>query len=127
MLTSSAVAPIARAIRWPSFLSIWAVFAVRATGIWRLVRRDSAVRSQTGVRVATVCLCLGVAPAFFIGSGTSAYARMLAWLPPLSVQPGWSATATGRLLAGLTLAQVVVPVRLRRRWRVVRARVRSSS
>tara|TARA_Y100001968_G_scaffold270435_1_gene261617 strand:+ start:119 stop:406 length:288 start_codon:yes stop_codon:yes gene_type:complete len=45
----------------------------------------------------------GVAPAFFIGGGTSAYARVLAWLPPLYVQPGWSATATGRLLAGLTL------------------------
>ncbi|MBA7752998.1 MFS transporter [Enterobacter sp. RHBSTW-01064] len=43
----------------------------------------------------------------FFGIGTGAYTLVLAWLPPLYIQAGWSARSSGYMLAWLTLTEVV--------------------
>ncbi|ELY4852627.1 MFS transporter [Cronobacter turicensis] len=43
----------------------------------------------------------------FFGIGTGAYTLVLAWLPPLYIQAGWSARHSGYMLAWLTLTEVV--------------------
>ncbi|KFA85785.1 MFS transporter [Enterobacter sp. EGD-HP1] len=43
----------------------------------------------------------------FFGVGTGAYTLVLAWLPPLYIQAGWSARSSGFMLAWLTLTEVV--------------------
>ncbi|MCK7430441.1 MFS transporter [Enterobacter chengduensis] len=42
----------------------------------------------------------------FFGIGTGAYTLVLAWLPPLYIQAGWSARSSGYMLAWLTLTEV---------------------
>lgn len=42
----------------------------------------------------------------FFGVGTAAYTLVLAWLPPLYIQAGWSARSSGYMLAWLTLTEV---------------------
>ena len=42
----------------------------------------------------------------FFGVGTGAYTLVLAWLPPLYIQAGWSARSSGYMLAWLTLPEV---------------------
>ncbi|MCK7450030.1 MFS transporter [Enterobacter chengduensis] len=42
----------------------------------------------------------------FFGIGTGAYTLVLAWLPPLYIQAGWSARSSGFMLAWLTLTEV---------------------
>ncbi|MCM7530478.1 MFS transporter [Enterobacter quasiroggenkampii] len=42
----------------------------------------------------------------FFGVGTGAYTLVLAWLPPLYIQAGWSARSSGYMLAWLTLTEV---------------------
>ena len=42
----------------------------------------------------------------FVGVGTGAYTLVLAWLPPLYIQAGWSARSSGYMLAWLTLTEV---------------------
>ncbi|WP_431651421.1 MFS transporter [Enterobacter roggenkampii] len=42
----------------------------------------------------------------FFGVGTGAYTLVLAWLPPLYIQEGWSARSSGYMLAWLTLTEV---------------------
>ncbi|EGS2005492.1 MFS transporter [Enterobacter quasiroggenkampii] len=42
----------------------------------------------------------------FFGVGTGAYTLVLAWLPPLYIQSGWSARSSGYMLAWLTLTEV---------------------
>lgn len=43
----------------------------------------------------------------FFGVGTGAYTLVLAWLPPLYIQAGWTARSSGYMLAWLTLTEVV--------------------
>ncbi|BBJ67478.1 MFS transporter [Enterobacter sp. 18A13] len=43
----------------------------------------------------------------FFGVGTGAYMLVLAWLPPLYIQAGWTARSSGYMLAWLTLTEVV--------------------
>ncbi|ONX50796.1 MFS transporter [Burkholderia cenocepacia] len=43
----------------------------------------------------------------FFGIATGAYTLVLAWLPPYYMRLGWSPTAAGSLLGGVTLAEVV--------------------
>ncbi|RQP27244.1 MFS transporter, partial [Burkholderia ubonensis] len=45
--------------------------------------------------------------ALFFGIATGAYTLVLAWLPPFYMRLGWSPTAAGGLLGGVTLAEVV--------------------
>ncbi|MEK7956304.1 MFS transporter, partial [Burkholderia contaminans] len=45
--------------------------------------------------------------ALFFGIATGAYTLVLAWLPPYYMRLGWSPTAAGSLLGGVTLAEVV--------------------
>ncbi|KAB0645125.1 MFS transporter, partial [Burkholderia diffusa] len=45
--------------------------------------------------------------AMFFGIATGAYTLVLAWLPPYYMRLGWSPTAAGSLLGGVTLAEVV--------------------
>ncbi|TXG20780.1 CynX/NimT family MFS transporter, partial [Burkholderia territorii] len=45
--------------------------------------------------------------AMFFGIATGAYTLVLAWLPPYYMRLGWSPTAAGGLLGGVTLAEVV--------------------
>ncbi|WP_257895816.1 MFS transporter, partial [Enterobacter roggenkampii] len=42
----------------------------------------------------------------FFGVGTGAYTLVLAWLPPLYIQAGWSARSSGYMLAWMTLTEV---------------------
>ncbi|WP_062935621.1 MFS transporter [Enterobacter bugandensis] len=42
----------------------------------------------------------------FFGVGTGAYTLVIAWLPPLYIQAGWSARSSGYMLAWLTLTEV---------------------
>lgn len=42
----------------------------------------------------------------FFGVGTGAYTLVLAWLPPLYIQAGWSARSSGYMLVWLTLTEV---------------------
>ena len=42
----------------------------------------------------------------FFGVGTGAYTLVLAWLPTLYIQAGWSARSSGYMLAWLTLTEV---------------------
>ncbi|MGX5026359.1 MFS transporter [Enterobacter asburiae] len=43
----------------------------------------------------------------FFGVGTGAYTLVLAWLPPLYIEAGWTARSSGYMLAWLTLTEVV--------------------
>ncbi|AWN17108.1 CynX/NimT family MFS transporter [Salinisphaera sp. LB1] len=112
MISSSASAPLSRAIGWPESLSIWSIFAVIAFVIWSAATTGrKRIEGSSGH-----ALPLGSARAWyllvFFGIGTSAYTLVLAWLPPFYVQRGWSGTSSGLLLGGLTLTQVIAAVGL---------------
>ncbi|WP_156831209.1 CynX/NimT family MFS transporter [Arhodomonas aquaeolei] len=112
MLSSSLVAPLSDMGGWPLALSVWTAFAVLAVLGWRLVSAPRSGAGDTGgarlpVRSGRAWYLL-----VFFGIGTAAYTLVLAWLPPFYVRLGWSDTASGLLLGGLTLAQVVAAVGL---------------
>ncbi|MFB4204686.1 CynX/NimT family MFS transporter [Arhodomonas sp. KWT2] len=112
MLSSSLVAPLSDMGGWPLALSVWTAFAVLAVLGWRLVSAPRSGAGDTGgarlpVRSGRAWYLL-----VFFGIGTAAYTLVLAWLPPFYVRLGWSDTASGLLLGGLTLAQVIAAVGL---------------
>lgn len=112
MLSSSLVAPFASMSNWPLSLAIWGALAVIALIGWQRVTAGSPRAS--GEAGPGLPLSSGRAwyLMLFFGIGTSAYTLVLAWLPPFYVDLGWSSTASGLMLGGLTLAQVIAAVGL---------------
>ncbi|KVE61617.1 MFS transporter [Burkholderia vietnamiensis] len=118
---ASVVAPLAAARwDWPMALAGWALPAAVAALVWPLASRGGDVRGAvTGSPRAaqaqparTSQLRPSRSPrawrlALFFGIATGAYTLVLAWLPPYYMRLGWSPTAAGSLLGGVTLAEVV--------------------
>ncbi|MCA8153935.1 MFS transporter [Burkholderia contaminans] len=108
---ASVVAPFAAARwGWLPALAGWALPAVVAALAWPLASRGgdafaagptSASNTQPSRSPRAWRLAL------FFGIATGAYTLVLAWLPPYYMRLGWSPTAAGSLLGGVTLAEVV--------------------
>ncbi|WP_407970527.1 MFS transporter [Burkholderia pyrrocinia] len=108
---ASVVAPFAAARwGWLAALAGWALPAAVAALAWPLAGRGgdafaagpaaaSAARPSRSPRAWRLALFFGIA--------TGAYTLVLAWLPPYYMRLGWSPTAAGSLLGGVTLAEVV--------------------
>lgn len=111
MLASSLAAPISEVGGWPLALTIWGALAVIALISWQMVSPSQSSVGGGGPKLPVSSGRAWFLMVFF-GIGTSAYTLVLAWLPPFYVQLGWSSTASGLLLGGLTLAQVVAAVGL---------------
>ncbi|KWZ35328.1 MFS transporter [Burkholderia anthina] len=108
---ASVVAPFA-AVRWGwlAALAGWALPAALAALAWPLASRGGDALASGPVSVS------GAQPsrsprawrlALFFGIATGAYTLVLAWLPPYYTRLGWSPTAAGSLLGGVTFAEVV--------------------
>ncbi|WP_175873270.1 MFS transporter [Burkholderia sp. BCC0397] len=108
---ASVVAPFAAARwGWLAALAGWALPAAVAALAWPLASRGGDALAGGPVSVS------GERPsrsprawrlALFFGIATGAYTLVLAWLPPYYMRLGWSPTAAGSLLGGVTLAEVV--------------------
>lgn len=108
---ASVVAPFAAAQwGWLAALAGWALPAAVAALAWPLASRGgdalaagpaSASNAQPSRSPRAWRLTM------FFGIATGAYTLVLAWLPPYYMRLGWSPTAAGSLLGGVTLAEVV--------------------
>lgn len=99
---------LAQSVGWSWALAGWALPALLGAAIWR---RAAPARPAT-VASATPPLAPWRWPRAwllmsFFGIGTAGYTLVLAWLPPYYTALGWSAQASGLLLAALTLCEVV--------------------
>lgn len=87
-------------------LAMPGVVALVALLLWmtvaRHLRAEKAVYEKVALNPSRSTLLL-----LFFGIGTGAYTLVLAWLPPLYIQAGWSARSSGYMLAWLTLTEVV--------------------
>ncbi|MBN3570464.1 MFS transporter [Burkholderia cenocepacia] len=108
---ASVVAPFAAARwGWLAALAGWALPAALATLAWPLASRGGDALaggpvSGSGARPSRSPRAWRLA--LFFGIATGAYTLVLAWLPPYYMRLGWSPTAAGSLLGGVTLAEVV--------------------
>ncbi|MBY4800833.1 MFS transporter [Burkholderia cepacia] len=108
---ASVVAPFAAARwGWLAALAGWALPAAVATLAWPLASRGgntlaAGPASATHARPSRSPRAWRLA--LFFGIATGAYTLVLAWLPPYYMRLGWSPTAAGSLLGGVTLAEVV--------------------
>ncbi|MCA8200488.1 MFS transporter [Burkholderia sp. AU33545] len=110
---ASVVAPLAAA-RWGWLVALagWALPAAVAALAWPLASRggDALVSGPTSgsmVQARPSRSPRAWRLAMFFGIATGAYTLVLAWLPPYYMRLGWSPTAAGSLLGGVTLAEVV--------------------
>jgi len=86
-------------------LAMAGVLALRALMVWlRLVKQPQG--EQTAHESVTLSSSRTGLLLLFFGVGTGAYTLVLAWLPPLYIQAGWSARSSGYMLAWLTLTEV---------------------
>ncbi|KVH32847.1 MFS transporter [Burkholderia cepacia] len=108
---ASVVAPFAAARwGWLAALAGWALPAAVAALAWPLASRGgntlaAGPASATQARPSRSPRAWRLA--LFFGVATGAYTLVLAWLPPYYMRLGWSPTAAGSLLGGVTLAEVV--------------------
>ncbi|RQV22715.1 MFS transporter [Burkholderia cenocepacia] len=108
---ASVVAPFAAARwGWLAALAGWALPAALAALAWPLASRGGDALaggpvSGSGARPSRSPRAWRLA--LFFGIATGAYTLVLAWLPPYYMRLGWSPTAAGSLLGGVTLAEVV--------------------
>ncbi|KWB12847.1 MFS transporter [Burkholderia cepacia] len=108
---ASVVAPFAAARwGWLAALAGWALPAAVAALAWPLASRGGNMfaagpASATHARPSRSTRAWRLA--LFFGIATGAYTLVLAWLPPYYMRLGWSPTAAGSLLGGVTLAEVV--------------------
>ncbi|EOE6855836.1 MFS transporter [Cronobacter sakazakii] len=89
----------------PALASAGALVLLALVLWFALVRHrqaEEAVSEPVSVSSSRTWLLL-----LFFGIGTGAYTLVLAWLPPLYIQAGWSARHSGYMLAWLTLTEVV--------------------
>ncbi|KWA08901.1 MFS transporter [Burkholderia territorii] len=110
---ASVVAPFAAA-RWGWLVALagWALPAALAALAWPLASRGGDPLTSGPTSGSTVQARPSRSPrawrlAMFFGIATGAYTLVLAWLPPYYMRLGWSPTAAGGLLGGVTLAEVV--------------------
>ncbi|KWN14397.1 MFS transporter [Burkholderia territorii] len=110
---ASVVAPFAAA-RWGWLVALagWALPAALAALAWPLASRGGDPLTSEPTSGSTVQARPSRSPrawrlAMFFGIATGAYTLVLAWLPPYYMRLGWSPTAAGGLLGGVTLAEVV--------------------
>ncbi|KWA20940.1 MFS transporter [Burkholderia territorii] len=110
---ASVVAPLAAA-RWGWLVALagWALPAALAALAWPLASRGGEALASGPTSGSTVQARPSRSPrawrlAMFFGIATGAYTLVLAWLPPYYMRLGWSPTAAGGLLGGVTLAEVV--------------------
>ncbi|KVL54946.1 MFS transporter [Burkholderia territorii] len=110
---ASVVAPFAAA-RWGWLVALagWALPAALAALAWPLASRGGEALASGPTSDSTVQARPSRSPrawrlAMFFGIATGAYTLVLAWLPPYYMRLGWSPTAAGGLLGGVTLAEVV--------------------
>ncbi|KUY93241.1 MFS transporter [Burkholderia territorii] len=110
---ASVVAPFAAA-RWGWLVALagWALPAALAALAWPLASRGGDPLTSGLTSGSTVQARPSRSPrawrlAMFFGIATGAYTLVLAWLPPYYMRLGWSPTAAGGLLGGVTLAEVV--------------------
>ncbi|WP_321849584.1 MFS transporter [Burkholderia diffusa] len=110
---ASVVAPFAAA-RWGWLVALagWALPAALAALAWPLASRggDAWVSGPTSASMVQARPSRSPRAwrlALFFGIATGAYTLVLAWLPPYYMRLGWSPTAAGTLLGGVTLAEVV--------------------
>lgn len=98
---------LANWLSWPLTLSLWAWPAFAAALLWwRAAPRDVLPSREDAAgldiwRSPRAWLLMA-----FFGLGTAGYTLVLAWLPPYYTALGWSAQASGLLLATLTLCEV---------------------
>ncbi|WP_175835712.1 MFS transporter [Burkholderia anthina] len=112
---ASVVAPFAAARwGWLAALAGWALPAAVAAIAWPLASRggEPAASGAASVSTSATHAQPSRSPrawrlAVFFGIATGAYTLVLAWLPPYYMRLGWSPTAAGTLLGGVTLAEVV--------------------
>ncbi|WP_175955321.1 MFS transporter [Burkholderia sp. BCC0405] len=108
---ASVVAPFAAARwGWLPALAGWALPAAVAALAWPLASRggDAFAAGPTSASNAQPARSARAwRLALFFGIATGAYTLVLAWLPPYYMRLGWSPTAAGSLLGGVTLAEVV--------------------
>lgn len=108
---ASVVAPFAAARwSWLAALAGWALPAALAALAWPLASRGGDALaggpvSGSGARPSRSPRAWRLA--LFFGIATGAYTLVLAWQPPYYMRLGWSPTAAGSLLGGVTLAEVV--------------------
>lgn len=99
---------LAQSLGWAWALAGWTLPALLAAAVWRRAAPSagaSAVASAPPLvawRWPRAWLLMS-----FFGIGTAGYTLVLAWLPPYYTALGWSAQASGLLLAALTLCEVV--------------------
>ncbi|WP_175777800.1 MFS transporter [Burkholderia anthina] len=112
---ASVVAPFAAARwGWLAALAGWALPAAVAAIAWPLASRggEPAASGAASASTSATHAQPSRSPrawrlALFFGIATGAYTLVLAWLPPYYMRLGWSPTAAGTLLGGVTLAEVV--------------------
>lgn len=108
---ASVVAPFAAARwGWLAALAGWALPAAVAALAWPLASRGGntlAAGSASATHARPSRSPRAWRLALFFGIATGAYTLVLAWLPPYYMRLGWSPTAAGSLLGGVTLAEVV--------------------
>lgn len=112
---ASVVAPFAAARwGWLAALAGWALPAAVAAIAWPLASRggEPAASGAASASTSATHAQPSRSPrawrlAVFFGIATGAYTLVLAWLPPYYMRLGWSPTAAGTLLGGVTLAEVV--------------------
>ncbi len=117
---ASVVAPFAAARwGWLAALAGWVLPAALAALAWPLASRDGDAPAPGAALPAWAAASTSMAHArpsrsprawrlaVFFGIATGAYTLVLAWLPPYYMRLGWSPTAAGGLLGGVTLAEVV--------------------
>lgn len=86
-------------------LAMAGVLALLALMLWLpLVKQPQG--EQTAHESVTLSSSRSGLLLLFFGVGTGAYTLVLAWLPPLYIQAGWSARSSGYMLAWLTLTEV---------------------
>ncbi|VWC07947.1 MFS transporter [Burkholderia pseudomultivorans] len=111
VLASVAAPLVAARWGWLAALAGWALPAAVAALAWPLASRADRVASVTPAATTAVDARASRLPrawrlALFFGIATGAYTLVLAWLPPYYMRLGWSPTAAGSLLGGVTLAEV---------------------
>ena len=99
---------------WAPAQAMWAVPALLAVGLWLACcgPGPAAAAAQPADDGDTATVTVWRSPRawllmLFFGIGTGAYTLVLAWLAPYYLQLGWSARASGGLLAVISIGEVL--------------------